>query len=87
MSHADETFPDDLPAPPAEVRIPLQALRGRGTASSMAHRFSPDVREVADDGWGYTGTLHMPGSVVAERRAEYAEAAQDGERMGGTAAG
>ena len=82
MSHADDTFPDDLPAPPAEVRIPLQALRGRGTASSMAHRFSRDVREVADDGWGYTGTLHMPGSVVAERRAEYAEAAQDGEAHG-----
>lgn len=52
MSHGDDTFPDDLPAPPAEVRIPLQALRGRGTASSMAHRFSRDVREVADDGWG-----------------------------------
>ena len=82
MSHADDTFPDDVPAPPAEVRVPLQALRGRGTASSMAHRFSPNVREVADDGWGYTGTLHMPGSVVAERRAEYAEAAQDGEAHG-----
>ncbi|MFX6442907.1 hypothetical protein ABTG23_18895, partial [Acinetobacter baumannii] len=48
----------------------------------MAHRFSRDVREVADDGWGYTGTLQMPGSVVAERRAEYAEAAQDGEAHG-----
>ncbi len=48
------TFIDtsDAPVPPEEVRIPLQAIRGRGAASTLAHRFSRDVREVADDGWG-----------------------------------
>ncbi len=48
------TFIDtsDTPAPPEEVRIPLQAIRGRGAASTLAHRFARDVREVADDGWG-----------------------------------
>ncbi|MFY3384519.1 PA0069 family radical SAM protein [Paracidovorax sp. MALMAid1276] len=42
----------DIPAPPEEVRIPLQAIRGRGAATALAHRFARDVREVADDGWG-----------------------------------
>lgn len=48
------TFTDssDIPAPPEEVRIPLQAIRGRGAATAMAHRFARDTREVADDGWG-----------------------------------
>lgn len=34
-----------------EVRIPLQALKGRGAASFMAHRFVRDAREAFDDGW------------------------------------
>lgn len=47
------TFTDtsDIPAPPEEVRIPLQAVRGRGAATAMTHRFARDVREVVDDGW------------------------------------
>ena len=36
---------------PVEVRVPLQAIRGRGAATAMPHRFSRDVREVVDDGW------------------------------------
>lgn len=51
--------PSDIPPAPEEVRIPLQAVRGRGAATAMAHRFSRDVREVADDGWG-------PGPWAAE---------------------
>ncbi|MDB5955539.1 PA0069 family radical SAM protein [Ramlibacter sp.] len=35
----------------AEVRIPLHAIRGRGTATRMAHRFERDSRESFDDGW------------------------------------
>jgi DNA repair photolyase len=35
----------------AEVRIPLQAIKGRGTATRFAHRFEQDVREGFDDGW------------------------------------
>ena len=34
-----------------EVRIPASALKGRGTASRMAHRFSHDARSSFDDGW------------------------------------
>lgn len=45
-------FDPDLPEVPAEVRIPIQAIRGRGAATAMPHRFTRDVREVADDGWG-----------------------------------
>lgn len=35
----------------AEVRVPLPAIKGRGTASRFAHRFSSDAREGFDDGW------------------------------------
>lgn len=42
---------DDLPAQPQEIRVPLQAIRGRGAATTMAHRFAKDQREPADDGW------------------------------------
>lgn len=49
------TEPSDVPCGPDEVRIPLQAIRGRGAASAMAHRFARDVREAADDCWGTAG--------------------------------
>ena len=42
---------DDLPEQPQEIRVPLQAIRGRGAATAMAHRFAKDQREPADDGW------------------------------------
>ncbi len=34
-----------------EVRIPLRALKGRGAASRIAHRFEHDARAAFDDGW------------------------------------
>ena len=34
-----------------EVRVPLQAIKGRGTATRFAHRFERDQRESFDDGW------------------------------------
>ena len=37
-----------------EVRIPLQALKGRGSASRMGIG-SSDTREAGDDGWDTTG--------------------------------
>lgn len=36
----------------SEVFIPLHAIKGRGTATRMAHRFTKDVRDAWDDGWG-----------------------------------
>jgi DNA repair photolyase len=35
----------------AEQRIPLAAIKGRGSATRMAHRFERDAREDFDDGW------------------------------------
>ena len=36
----------------SEVRIPVSAVKGRGTAWAVAHRFSSDARMAFDDGWG-----------------------------------
>ncbi len=44
-----------------EVVIPLQALRGRGAATRIAHRFERDSRDAFDDGWG---TQDAPGSCA-----------------------
>ena len=35
----------------SEYRVPLQAIKGRGAATQMAHRFSRDLRAAFDDGW------------------------------------
>ncbi|SEA87216.1 hypothetical protein SAMN05444680_10474 [Variovorax sp. YR216] len=32
--------------------IPLHALKGRGAATRLAHRFERDTRSAFDDGWG-----------------------------------
>jgi len=54
MTHQPD-FDPDLPDAPVEVRVPIQAIRGRGAATAMPHRFTRDVREVVDDGWGSLG--------------------------------
>src|SRR2546425_10679162 len=36
----------------AEVTIPLHAIKGRGSATRIAHRFEQDTRAAYDDGWG-----------------------------------
>lgn len=33
------------------ARIPLSAIKGRGAASRIAHRFERDARDPFDDGW------------------------------------
>ena len=35
----------------AVVRVPLTAVKGRGAATRLAHRFARDAREAFDDGW------------------------------------
>jgi len=34
------------------VYLPISAIKGRGAASRLAHRFVVDQREACDDGWG-----------------------------------
>jgi DNA repair photolyase len=35
----------------SEIHVPLAAIKGRGAATQLAHRFSPDARAAFDDGW------------------------------------
>ena len=35
-----------------EVRIPVEAIKGRGAATQLQHRFSSELRHDYDDGWG-----------------------------------
>ncbi len=35
-----------------DVLTPLHAIKGRGTATRLAHRFEKDTRDAYDDGWG-----------------------------------
>lgn len=34
-----------------EFTLPVSAIKGRGAATRLAHRFASDVREAFDDGW------------------------------------
>jgi DNA repair photolyase len=36
----------------SQTRLPLSAIKGRGSASRLAHRFEKDSRSAWDDGWG-----------------------------------
>lgn len=36
----------------SSIFIPPSAIKGRGAASRIAHRFERDVRDAFDDGWG-----------------------------------
>ncbi|RYF34407.1 MAG: PA0069 family radical SAM protein [Comamonadaceae bacterium] len=45
----------------SEAFIPLSALKGRGAATRIAHRFERDVREAWDDGWGTLEEAHGEG--------------------------
>ena len=36
----------------SDFTIPPNAIKGRGTATRIAHRFENDVRDAFDDGWG-----------------------------------
>lgn len=35
-----------------DARIPVHAIKGRGTATRLAHRFEKEARQAWDDGWG-----------------------------------
>jgi len=56
----------------ADVFIPLHALKGRGAATRLAHRFSRDERAAFDDGWGSQDELQAeaPAAFQTEVRFE-----------------
>jgi DNA repair photolyase len=59
------------PSDAAAAGGPAAALKGRGTAWAIAHRFEKDAREAVDDGWGALDQVaheeHLaPGTVVIE---------------------
>ncbi|HEX7689422.1 MAG TPA: PA0069 family radical SAM protein [Burkholderiaceae bacterium] len=54
--------------------MPAAALKGRGTAWAIPHRFAHDAREAVDDGWGAldqvaTEERLAPGTTVVEEHA------------------
>ncbi len=53
-----------------EVSIPLQAIKGRGAAGWLAHRFERDTRLTFDDGWDTLGenaaTAPVPTEIISE---------------------
>lgn len=51
-----ECLPDEGQGEPVRLLQPLQALKGRGSASFIAHRFARDAREAFDDGWEEAGS-------------------------------
>jgi DNA repair photolyase len=63
-----------------EVRVPLHAIKGRGAATAIAHRFARDERDAFDDGWGTVGNLQggqadsagMPGDAQSDTEHESA---------------
>ena len=46
------------------VRIPVHAIKGRGTATRMAHRFEADARAAYDDGWGTLDEAAIAGQAL-----------------------
>jgi DNA repair photolyase len=67
--------PDAGADPDLAARAPAAALKGRGTAWAIAHRFSRDSREAVDDGWGALDQVaaeeHLaPDTVVVEEHAK-----------------
>ncbi|RTL23883.1 MAG: PA0069 family radical SAM protein [Burkholderiales bacterium] len=44
--------PPALIAPAQPSLVPLESIKGRGSASAMPHRFTQRRREQVDDGWG-----------------------------------
>ena len=48
---------------PGFVHVPLQALKGRGSATRLPHRFERDAREAFDDGWWHEGEEAPPAAT------------------------
>jgi DNA repair photolyase len=49
-----------------EVHIPLEALKGRGSATQLPHRFESDARQAFDDGWATLEEGHSQAREVPQ---------------------
>lgn len=49
---------------PPDIRIPVTALKGRGSASHTPHRFESEQRSTVDDGWGTIDEEMAPGPAL-----------------------
>ncbi len=65
-----ELPPDPVwPEAPHEVHLPVAALKGRGAATALPHRFHATTRAAFDDGWGTLATPEaaaVPTEVIWE---------------------
>jgi DNA repair photolyase len=48
-----------------EYKLPIEAIKGRGAATRMPHRFEGDVREAVDDGWCGDEGAALPRATAA----------------------
>lgn len=76
-----------IPIVPAEPAFPVEPVKGRGTAWALRHRFSGDVREAYDDGWGTFEQAvqeeHLPPATqVTEERVRTILAGNDSPDIG-----
>jgi DNA repair photolyase len=65
-------------SPMSDAFIPLHAIKGRGAATRIAHRFERDERDAFDDGWGTLeeeGAAHPSAATPTEVRFEDAKSA------------
>ena len=49
------------------IHVPLTALKGRGSATRLAHRFEREVREPFDDGWAQDAAQAQEAEPLATR--------------------
>ena len=91
-SQVDTVYIDSMrhisirPVPPLPPEA-TQALKGRGTAWALAHRFSTDERESIDDGWGNLDQAVLeqplaPGTQVLEEQVKSILARNDSPDIG-----
>ncbi len=57
-----------------DVLIPVHAIKGRGTATRLAHRFEKDTRTDWDDGWGTLEADAAEGTARLETTVTFEEA-------------
>ena len=58
----------------ADAFIPLHALKGRGAATRIAHRFERDARDAFDDGWGTLEEGMADGPTPPETQVRFEDA-------------